>query len=148
MEAADYYSLFVYLLSLLPLIEGRYAVLYGLGVGLDVPRALASASLGVVTLGAFLPRILALVENKINWRIYRDYVAKVRRRGEPYVRKWGFFGLVLFVAIPFPTTGVYTGALVGHLLGIRRLNAALITGGLISVFLTAAPYLELRAILG
>lgn len=49
----------------------------------------------------------------------------IRKKGLPFVRKYGFLGLVLFVAIPLPTTGVYGGALLSWLLGINWPSALL-----------------------
>ena len=46
-------------------------------------------------------------------------VEAIRRRGLPFIKRYGFLGLVLFVAIPLPTTGVYGGALVSWLLGMN-----------------------------
>jgi len=43
----------------------------------------------------------------------------IRKRGSPYVTRYGFLGLVLFVAIPLPTTGVYGGALLSWILGMN-----------------------------
>jgi uncharacterized membrane protein len=47
------------------------------------------------------------------------HVEAIRRRGLPYVKRYGFLGLVLFVAIPLPTTGVYGGTLLSWLLGMN-----------------------------
>ena len=46
-------------------------------------------------------------------------VDAIRRRGLPFVKRYGFLGLVIFVAIPLPTTGVYGGALLSWILGIN-----------------------------
>lgn len=45
------------------------------------------------------------------------------RRG--YGRKWGLVGLAVFVGIPLPVTGAYTGTLIAYLLGMKRGQAAL-----------------------
>ena len=52
-------------------------------------------------------------------------VETIRRKGLPIVKKYGFLGLALFVAIPLPTTGVYGGALLSWLLGISWPSALL-----------------------
>jgi uncharacterized membrane protein len=53
------------------------------------------------------------------WPFLRRRVEAIRRRGSPLVEKHGFGGLVLFVAIPLPTTGVYAGAMLSWLLGMK-----------------------------
>jgi uncharacterized membrane protein len=62
------------------------------------------------------------------------------RRLKGYIDRWGLPGLALFVAIPLPATGMYTGAAAAALLGIRgwRLLAALAAGGALSVAITGA----------
>jgi len=45
------------------------------------------------------------------------------RRG--HGRKWGMVGLAVFVGIPLPATGAYTGTLIAYLLGMKRGQAAL-----------------------
>jgi len=45
------------------------------------------------------------------------------RRG--HGRKWGLVGLAVFVGIPLPVTGAYTGTLMAYLLGMERRLAAL-----------------------
>ncbi len=49
-------------------------------------------------------------------------------------------GLAAFIAVPLPVTGMYTGAALGLLLGVRgaRLMAALLAGGSASVLLVYA----------
>ncbi|MDR2429168.1 MAG: small multi-drug export protein, partial [Candidatus Margulisbacteria bacterium] len=36
------------------------------------------------------------------------------------IQKWEFWGLILFVGVPLPGTGVWTGSLAGYLLGLNR----------------------------
>ena len=57
-----------------------------------------------------------------------------------YVEKWGVLGLVIFVAIPLPMTGVWTGGLVAFLLGYCRYKAMLSLGlgGVLSITITLA----------
>ncbi len=46
------------------------------------------------------------------------YLDGLRKRGEPKVDKYGFWGLFLFVAVPLPLTGAYTGTMLAWLLGM------------------------------
>ena len=147
-------ALYVYLLSLLPSVEGRYAILAGRALGLGLWTALLASALGVVTLSLALPRILYLADVVADWMsasrchslarmasLYKRYVERARERAAPYIEKYGLLGLVVFVAIPLPGTGVWTGALVAYLLGIEkgRATAALLLGGLLSIALVLVP---------
>ena len=53
------------------------------------------------------------------WSFLNRRVEAIRRKGLPLVEKRGFVGLVLFIAVPLPATGVYGGALLSWLLGMK-----------------------------
>jgi uncharacterized membrane protein len=48
--------------------------------------------------------------------LFDKYLDNLRKRGKPKVEKYGFWGLILFVAIPLPITGAYTGTILAWLL--------------------------------
>ncbi|KUH34677.1 ligand-binding protein SH3 [Thermococcus celericrescens] len=145
----------VFLLSLIPTFEGRYAIVYGIGRGYPLWETLLAASLGVLLLSLVLPAALPYIDRLMLWlegtflrkiaHLYLYYVERVRKKAHPYVEKWGFIGLTIFVAIPLPGTGVWTGALAAYLLAIGRKQTvpALILGGLLSMVITLLPALGL-----
>jgi len=63
---------------------------------------------------------LRLFYDKFLYRIplFDKYLDNLRKRGKPKVEKYGFWGLILFVAIPLPITGAYTGTILAWLLGM------------------------------
>jgi len=63
---------------------------------------------------------LRLFYDKVLFRIplFDKYLDNLRKRGKPKVDKYGFWGLFLFVAIPLPITGAYTGTILAWLLGM------------------------------
>ena len=64
--------------------------------------------------------------------LFNKYVNRLRKKSKPHLKKYGFWGLLFFVAIPLPATGAYTGSLVAWLVGIDRKKAFLaITVGII-----------------
>ena len=145
----------VFLLSLVPTFEGRYAIVYGIGRGYPLWETLLSASIGVLLLSLVLPLALPLIDRIMLWlektplrkvaHLYLYYVERVRKKAHPYVERWGFVGLTVFVAIPLPGTGIWTGALAAYLLGIEKKQTvpALILGGLLSMAITVLPALGL-----
>jgi len=55
-------------------------------------------------------------------------VDKVQERMD----RWGYFALMLFVAVPLPVTGAWSGSLIAWALGLNRLKSFLaISGGVI-----------------
>ncbi|WP_297522073.1 COG2426 family protein [Thermococcus sp.] len=145
----------VFLLSLVPTFEGRYAIVYGIGCGYPLWETLLAAFLGVLTLSLLLPALLPYIDRLMLWlektplrkiaHLYLYYVERVRKKAHPYVEKWGFWGLFIFVAIPLPGTGVWTGALAAYILAVdgRRTFLALLLGGLFSMAITLGPALGL-----
>lgn len=141
----------VILAGLTPGFEPRYAVALGMALGLGLVESLAASIASVLILAIALTagvealiglsrRACAKIPQRINpFCIYIKSVEANRRRLEGSLRTWGLVGLALFVAIPLPLTGMYTGAAAAALLGVRglRLAAALIAGGLVSVALVA-----------
>ena len=145
----------VFFLSLVPTFEGRYAIVYGIGTGYPLWETLLAASLGVLTLSLVLPAVLPYIDRFMLWlektplrkvaHLYLYYIERVRKKAHPYVEKWGFIGLTIFVAIPLPGTGVWTGALAAYIFAVekRQTVPALILGGLLSMAITLGPALGL-----
>jgi len=77
-------------------------------------------------------------------KYYNRKLKKTQRKIEPYVRKYGTFGVSLFIGLPLPGSGSYTGALGAYLLGLgyKKFVIANIIGvviaGIIVTILTLA----------
>ncbi|HIP75283.1 MAG TPA: ligand-binding protein SH3, partial [Thermococcus paralvinellae] len=111
--------IYILLLSLVPTFEGRYAIIYGIGRGYPLWETLLAAFLGVLILSLILPFALPLIDVlmlKLKRtflqrfaELYLGYIERVRKKACPYIERWGFIELAIFVAIPLPGTGVWTG---------------------------------------
>ncbi|MCE4604617.1 MAG: COG2426 family protein [Aeropyrum sp.] len=137
--------------SLLPAVEPRYAYILGVALGLGRLESLALSTLGLIllTAGAYMAvevgdSIMARTCSRWSSRanpacIYEHVKRASGRRAKSYVDRYGWIGLALFIAIPFPATGIYSGALAAALLGVRgwRLIASLIVGGSASLAIVA-----------
>ncbi len=110
--------LLVLLTSIAPVSELRGGIPLGMALGLDPSLVFLLSVTANVAL--FWPWRLALVwfYRTIFTRIphFDEYLVRVRRKGEPIVRKYGFLGLLIFVAVPLPITGAYTGTVLSWLL--------------------------------
>ncbi len=60
------------------------------------------------------------------FKLFHQYVETVRKKGFPLFAKYGLIGLVAFVAIPFPGTGVYGATILSWLLGINWQTSLLV----------------------
>jgi uncharacterized membrane protein len=108
------------LATIAPISELRGGIPLGISLGLD-PLFTFFVAIIANTL-IFFPVFFALrlFYDKLLFRIplFNKYLDNLRKRGEPKVEKYGFWGLILFVAIPLPVTGAYTGTILAWLLGM------------------------------
>ena len=130
-----------FFISMLPVGELRAGLPYGIAQGLEYPLALMAALLGNMVP---VPFIIVYIKRIFEWmRKYMprldSLVTKLENRahlkGET-VEKYGHWGLLIFVAIPLPGTGAWTGALIAALLNIRTAKAVPVI--LIGVCIAAA----------
>ena len=145
---------YLILLTLLPALELRASIPYGILVArLPWLEVFAVAVAVNVLLGLFLFLFLdSLVRlfTRIQFikEIYNRIVARTQRRVEPYVEKYGTIGIALFIGIPLPGSGVWTGALAAHLLGLKfkKFAMANLIGVLIAAVIVTAVSLGLLGI--
>jgi uncharacterized membrane protein len=107
------------LLGAAPVSEVRGAVIYALGIGepwLVVPAAIANflAAILLLLLWDFL-RVEKIGRFVLGKRLH-SRIVDASAKYEHY----GVFGLALFIGVPLPVTGVYTGVLVAKILGIKK----------------------------
>ena len=130
-----------FFISMLPVGELRAGLPYGIAQGLEYPLALMAALLGNMIP---VPFIIVYIKRIFEWMRkhmsrMNALVTKIENRahlkGET-VEKYGHWGLLLFVAIPLPGTGAWTGALIAALLNIRTSKAVPVI--LIGVCIAAA----------
>ena len=116
--------IFVAILTLLPLFELRWSIPFGIYMGVKwmwVALVATSANLILgpvifIALHSFLK--YALKVNSLK-DFYEGVVLKTQGRVKNYVDKYGLIGMAMFVGLPVPGSGSYTGALGAFLLGFR-----------------------------
>lgn len=114
--------------SLSPFGESKLGIPYGIMKGLNSYVVLIACFLANLLV---FPLMMFFLENinryLIKWRFYKKsaiFVAKRAKIGSAgKIKKFGFFGLVLFVMIPLPGTGVYAGSIASYLLKIEKKKA-------------------------
>ena len=114
-------------IAAIPVVELRGAIPAGAAAGLDPWLACVAAVIGNLLP---VPFIILLVRQVFDWLSKRPFFAPkidaLERRAHlkgRMVRKYRLLGLVLFVAVPLPGTGAWTGALVAAFLNIRLRSA-------------------------
>ena len=132
------------LVSMMPVVELRGGLPFGIALGMDLPHAFWAAVIGnllpVPFIIAFAHRVFVLLRKHIPplEGLIHKLELRAAEKGE-LVQKYEFWGLLILVAIPLPGTGAWTGALVAALMDLRLKWAlpaiaigVLIAGGLVS----------------
>ncbi|MFO7638293.1 MAG: small multi-drug export protein [bacterium] len=113
----------VLIIAILPVVELRGAVPVGINLlGMPWHRVVFFAIVGNM-LPVFLVLWLldAVVRVLVRFRPFRRFFdwlfARTRRRSD-LIRRWEFWGLAMFVAVPLPVTGAWTGSIASVLMGL------------------------------
>lgn len=135
---------FVALVSMVPVIElrGGLPVAYALGMNiwLAVPICIIANLLPVPFILWFItPLFTALKKTKLFRPLVEKLEARASGKSEKVEKGW-FWGLVLFVGIPLPGTGAWTGALIAAMLNIpfKKAFPAIVLGVLIAAVIVGA----------
>ncbi|WP_249299194.1 COG2426 family protein [Feifania hominis] len=123
-----HHVLYVMGLSMVPVIELRGSIFLGAGLGLPWVETFVAAVIGnmipvpfIILLGRQILKLLKKIPLTMKLGVWLEEKALAK---SDKIRKYSFWGLVLFVGIPLPGTGAWTGALIACLLRLR-LNYAL-----------------------
>jgi uncharacterized membrane protein len=114
----------VVLLTALPVFELRASIPYGYFSGLPMWQVL---SLAIAVNWLIAPLIYLVLKfclkRLLGWKwfagVWERYSQRVMARTEKAMQSWGAWGLAVFIGVPLPGSGVYTGAIGAYLLGMR-----------------------------
>ena len=131
--------LLIFLVSMVPLIELRGSIVMAVGMDLDYFTALTVSVIGnmlPVPIIYFFARKVLLwgADKKYIGKFFRFCLEKGEKGGQRLVEKTGrgglFIALLLFVGIPLPGTGAWTGTLAASFLnmGIKSTTGAVTLG--------------------
>ena len=150
--------LVVLLVSMVPLIELRGAIPVAVGMDLGLPEwlVLIIAIIGniiPVPIIYFFARKVLEWGSKRKWKPFRQFcnfcLKKGEKAGQKLLKKTGnygaYFALFLFVAIPIPGTGAWTGTLAASILSLdfKKTMIAIIAGVLVAGLVMLAVSLGL-----
>lgn len=111
------------LMAMIPVVELRGALPYGIAIGLPPLVATITAIVGnmlpVPFIIIFIRRVFDYLRHRKWWSARVSFLEnRAHTKGE-LLQKYRLPGLILLVAIPLPGTGAWTGALVAGILNIR-----------------------------
>ncbi len=116
------------IISMIPVIELRGAIPIGVSLGLSHAEAM-----GISIIGNMLPVpfIILFIRPIFRWmtrksgklaRLAEKLEAKAEGKWDK-IHRYQFFALTIFVAIPLPGTGAWSGALIAAVMNMRLRNA-------------------------
>lgn len=130
------------LVSMVPVIELRGGIPFGVAAGLPVWLAFLAAVIGNIIPAPFIIMFIKRIFSWMRRRLPRlnhivDKLEKKAHLKGATVTKYKYLGLAIFVAIPLPGTGAWTGSLVAAFLDMRLRKAmpAVILGVVVAGFL-------------
>lgn len=109
--------------SALPIIELRGGIPFGMALGLAPFDSFLFAFLGSLLPAPFILLLIRPILKRLShlrfgvWLDRRLHIKATAHSGK--VKRYGWIGLAIFVAIPLPGTGVWTGSLIATFLDIR-----------------------------
>ena len=146
----------VMIMAALPISELRGAIPLGLSFGMPLQKAFLLSVLGNISFIApalflFEPVSSRLRKFKI-WARFFDWIFERTKKNSDSIQKYEALGLAIFVAIPLPMTGAWSGVIAASLFKIRfryafiAIVAGVIGAGLIVAALCALGMLSWKAV--
>ncbi|MDO8528647.1 MAG: small multi-drug export protein [Nanoarchaeota archaeon] len=128
----DFRLLIGIILSFLPISELRGGIPFAIPYAIDhqIPIIIVFSLIVLVNILGFFFAFLFLdnahhlfLRNKFYNKIFEKYALKLQKKADKFEKSYknlGFIALMIFVAVPLPGTGAWTGALISWFLGLDR----------------------------
>ncbi len=120
-------ELIVFIISMVPLLELRGGIIAASLLHIPITKAIPLCLAGNIVP---IPFILLFIKPIFKWmkgtKLFKPMVEKIESKSmakSDKIQRYEFWGLVLFVGIPLPGTGAWTGALLACLLDIKMKKA-------------------------
>ncbi len=119
---------FAFLWSISPFGEAKVGIPFGMWKGLNIYMVFLICFGANVLVFPIMSFFLESVNKYLlRWNFYKKaalYVARKAKTGSgDKIKKYGFWGLIFFVMIPLPGTGVYAGSIASYLFKIEKQKA-------------------------
>ncbi len=118
-------------LCILPVSELRGGLPYALARGIPIIPAYLLCIFFNALVGPLVYIFLSSIHKILDpWQPYHLFFEKIisrsRQRVHAKIEKYGYAGLIFFVAVPLPITGAYTGTLGAWVLGMEKKKTLLV----------------------
>lgn len=121
-------SIIAFLWSISPFGEAKVGIPYGIFQDLNIFWVLLICVVGNILVFPIMMFFLENINrNLLRWHPYKKLALWIARRAKTgsgdKIKKYGFWGLIFFVMIPLPGTGVYAGSIAAYIFKIERKTA-------------------------
>jgi len=145
----------VFIISMIPILELRGGLLAAKLLGIGILKAIPICIVGNIIP---IPFILLFIKHIFKWmkkfKIFRPLIEWLERKAmgkSDKIKKYEFWGLALFVGIPLPGTGAWTGSLIAALLDVdfkKAILAELLGIAIATVIMSFISYGLLGVLIG
>lgn len=145
----------VFIISMIPILELRGGLIVSQLLQIPITTAIPICIIGNIIP---IPFILLFIKQIFKWmkkiKLFRGLIEKLENRAmskSDNIKKYEFWGLVLFVGIPLPGTGAWTGSLIAALLEVdfkKAVLAELLGIAIATVIMSFVSYGLLGALVG
>ena len=148
-------ELVIFIISMIPILELRGGLIAASLLQVPITTAIPICIIGNIIP---IPFILLFIKQVFKWlkkvKLFRGIIERLEKRAmgkSDAIRKGEFWGLALFVGIPLPGTGAWTGSLIAALLEIdikKAVLAELVGVAIATIIMSIVSYGLLGAIIG
>lgn len=124
----------IFLISMVPILELRGGLLAATLLKIEAAKSIPICIIGnIIPIPFILLFIRQIFKLMKKTKVFRGLIEKLETRAmgkSDKIRRYEFWGLMLFVGIPLPGTGAWTGALIASLLeiDIKKSSVAILCG--------------------
>ncbi len=147
-------EILVFIISLMPILELRGGLIAAALLGLSPLKSYIICMIGNILP---VPFILLLINKILSWMRTSKHFSKIanwldkkveKHKGQ--IEKYGFWGLVMFVGIPLPGTGAWTGTLAASILDMdfKKSVIHIILGVILAGIIMSCGSIAFKFILG
>ncbi len=145
----------VFIISMIPILELRGGLIASSILNIPIVKAIPFCIVGNIVP---IPFILLFIKKILKWmqkvkglRVIANWLEKKAMKKSDKIKKGEFWGLALFVGIPLPGTGAWTGSLIAALLDVdikKAVLAELLGIAIATIIMSILSYGLLDVIMG
>lgn len=139
----------VFIISMLPISELRGSIPFGIANSMSLWHVWIISIIGNTLPVPFILLFLRPIEKFFRqWKIFDNAIDKIfdytKRKTKKSIERWETLALILFVAIPLPVTGAWTGSLAAYLFGLdfKKSLICIFIGIIIASFIVTIATIE------